>query len=58
MIESRFWEVIEEPRGGCSRLGNKAPRKHDFDWWRCVELEGDLYIFFIHVNIYSNIKLF
>src|SRR6218665_1032187 len=35
MIESRFWEVIGEPRGDYSRLRDQAPRKHDFAWWKC-----------------------
>src|SRR6218665_2858049 len=44
MIESRFWVVIGEPRGDCSRLRDQAPRKHDFAWWRCGQkaLERDL----------------
>src|SRR6218665_871427 len=44
MFDSGYWEVIEETRGGYSRLMVKALRKHDFAWWRCgqKELEGVL----------------
>src|SRR6218665_2214936 len=44
MVASRFWEVIGEPIGDCSRMRNQAPRTNDSVWWRCgqKELEGDL----------------
>ena len=40
-----LWGVIGEPRGGYSRLRNRAPRKDGFAWWSCgqKELEGDLF---------------
>src|SRR6218665_2603233 len=43
IIESRFWEVIGKPMGDCSRLRDQAPRKHDFAWRLCGQVELEEY---------------